>query len=953
MTRQLRILFLEDRLADFELELHELLRDGTDIAAVRVESESEYIRQLEAFTPDIILADYALPSYDGLSALELARRKYPDVPFLFVSGTMGEEIAVEALKHGATDYVLKQRLMRLRPAVQRALREAGEKKKLRLAEEEIRDSAALYHSLVENLPQYVFRKDVSGRFTFVNERFCSFLGKPAEQILGKTVFDLMPPERASRYQEDDRRVLESGDQLETVIEFESADGARRFMQEIKTPLHNATHQIIGIQGIFWDITESRRSEARIRHLNQLLRAIRDINGLMVKQRDARKLLQDACEILMQMRGYLLVWIAEAEPGSTRVIPVARSGPEKDYVDEITITLDESLTGQGPVGMSIRNRELRIVNDVATDPAFEPWRKRAMARGYRSVASFPLILGSMKVSSLAVYADRPGAFDPEEIDLLNELAADLAYALRGIEDENQRRRAEESLHAQAQALIESEQRYRDLFENANDLIYTIDLGGNFTSLNKAGERISGFTRAEVLQMNIRQVVAPESLAQAEENIRRAIAGEFLPPAEYVIIGKHGNRITVEVNIRTVVQNDKPVAIQGIARDVSERNLLQRQFFQAQKMEAIGRLAGGIAHDFNNLLTIIIGCSNFLLSDIPPENPAHADAEQIKRAGTRAAALTSKLLVLSRKQILRPRVLDLNAAVQDNSKLLRRLIGEDIDLITIPSPDLGCIKADQTQIEQVIMNLAVNARDAMRDGGKLTLETANVDLDQAFVRSHPGSTLGAFVMLAVKDTGTGMDSETREHLFEPFFTTKEEGKGTGLGLASVYGIVKQSGGYITVDSAPGCGSAFRIYFPRVDEAAEKIKAAPIRVAGGSETILVVEDMVEVRALAVRALQARGYKVLEAKDGPEALKAASEYAGRIDLVATDLILPEGINGRELAERLVTSRTGIKVLYISGYAGVFATDNFVDPNLAFLPKPYTGEDLARKVREVLQKNA
>jgi PAS domain S-box-containing protein len=821
MNRQLRILFLEDRPADFELELHELLRDGTDIAAVRVETEDEYVRQLEAFAPDVIIADYALPAYDGLGALEMARRKCPDVPFIFVSGAMGEEVAVEALRHGATDYVLKQRLTRLRPAVQRALREAGEKKKLRRAEQEIRDSAALYHSLVENLPQHVFRKDVSGRFTFVNQRFCSLLGKSAEQILGKTVFDLMPPETASRYQEDDHRILENGDPLETVKEFVSTGGAVRFVQLIMTPLHNAMHQITGIQGIFWDITESRRAEARIRHLNQLLRAIRDIHSLMVKQRDARKLLQDACAILVQARGYLLVWIGEAEAGSTRVIPVARAGSQVDYVDEITITTDEALTGQGPVGMSMRNRELRIVNNVATDPSFEPWRKPAMARGYGSVASFPLILGSSTVGALAVYADRPGAFDPEEINLLNELAADLAYALRSIEDE------------------------------------------------------------------------------------------------------------------------------------TERNLLQKQFIEAQKMEAIGRLAGGIAHDFNNLLTIIIGCSNFLLSDIPPDNPAHADAEQIKNAGTRAAALASKLLAFSRKQILRPRVIDLNAAVQENSRLLRRVIGEDIDLVTFPAPDLGSVKADPTQIEQVIMNLAVNARDAMPDGGKLTLETANVDLDQSFVSSHSECTMGAFVMLAIKDTGTGMDAETRAHLFEPFFTTKEEGKGTGLGLATVYGIVKQCGGYITVDSAPGRGSTFRIYFPRVDEAAEKTKAAPMSVAGGSETILVVEDMEEVRAMAVRALQAKGYKVLESKDGPDALKAASEYAGKIDLVATDLILPGGINGRELAGRLATSRPGVKVLYISGYAGVLATKDFADPNLAFLPKPYTGEDLARKVREVLQKNA
>jgi PAS domain S-box-containing protein len=825
MIRPLRILFLEDRPTDYELELRELRTGGIEITAVRVETESQYIRHLEEFAPDVIIADYKLPSYDGFSALEAARRLCADVPFIFVSGTLGEDLAIEALKRGATDYVLKQRLLRLRPAVERAIRDAGEEKK------------------------------------------------------------------------------------------------------------------------------HRQAEARILHLNQLLHAIRDINSLMVKQRDPERLLSDACNILVRTRGYQLVWVGYIKTGSVRVIPVARAGPAADYVDDITVTWDESPTGQGPVGKAIRDQVPCVINNAATDPSFAPWRKAALDRGCGSVAALPLIQGKHPLGALTVYADMPEAFDQEEMDLLSELAGDLSFALHSIGNENERRRAEEKLLAQTRTLSVSELRYRELFENANDIIYTLDLDGNFTSLNKAGEQILGFTHEQVMQMNIDQVIAPEYLAQAQENLRRTIAGEPLAPAEFVIIGKQGRRTTIEVNNRAVVRDHKPIGVQGIARNLSERNLLQKQLMQAQKMEAIGHLAGGIAHDFNNLLTVIIGYSDFLLGAVPAEDPAHADIDQIKRAGTRAADLTSQLLAFSRRQILQPRVVDLNVLVQESSKLLRRLIGENIELIIRTAPDLGSIKADVAQMEQIIMNLAVNARDAMPNGGRLTLETANIELDQTFVGSHLGSRQGKFVMLAASDTGTGMDVQTKSHLFEPFFTTKEEGKGTGLGLATVYGIVKQSGGYITVDSEPGCGATLKVYLPLVDEAAMTAEPLELATSDGTETILLVEDVEEVRDLAQRSLQARGYCVLPAGNGPSATKLASEYTGTIHLLVTDLIMPGGINGRDLADRLEITRPGIKVLFISGYASAVGIGNVLDPQIAFFQKPFTGADLARKVREVLQR--
>jgi PAS domain S-box-containing protein len=390
--------------------------------------------------------------------------------------------------------------------------------------------------------------------------------------------------------------------------------------------------------------------------------------------------------------------------------------------------------------------------------------------------------------------------------------------------------------------------------------------------------------------------------------------------------------------------------GVNQDITEIKSLQSQLIQSQKMEGIGRLAGGIAHDFNNMLTIIAGYSEILLNNLSPDNPAREELEMIKDAGERAVALTSKLLAFSRKQIIQPKVLDLNAVIKDTLKLLRRLVGEDIELITVLAPDLGSVRADATQIEQAIFNLAVNSRDAMPQGGKLIFETANFVFDASFVSSNIGSHPGRFVMLAVRDTGAGMDSETKSHIFEPFFTTKETGKGTGLGLATIYGLVKQSGGYITADSEPGQGATIKIYFPRVDESVDQTQ--PIEAVGyeGSETILLVEDEENVKKLATRWLEEKGYTVLTANDGLDALRIAEGYSGKIDLLVTDVVMPKGLNGLDLADKLLNLRPDIRVFFISGYSSGLATNAVLNPNLNILPKPFTGESLAKKVRETLQ---
>ena len=390
-----------------------------------------------------------------------------------------------------------------------------------------------------------------------------------------------------------------------------------------------------------------------------------------------------------------------------------------------------------------------------------------------------------------------------------------------------------------------------------------------------------------------------------------------------------------------------------RAEKEKTALEEQFRQSQKMEAIGQLAGGIAHDFNNLLTIISGYSEFSLSELKGDGDLRENLEEIKKAARRASDLTRQLLAFSRRQILEVKVLDLNIILRDLDKMLRRVIREDIELVTLLAGDLGRVKTDQGQIEQVIMNLAVNARDAMPSGGKLTIETTNVELDEEYPRSHIAVTPGRYIMVSVSDTGVGMTSEVKERVFEPFFTTKEKGKGTGLGLSTVYGIVKQSRGNIWVYSEPGHGTTFKIYLPQVDEPLEELKEKMKRkeLPCGSETILVVEDDEDVRKLTVRILKGGGYRVLKASGGNEALLICEQEKEPIHLILVDVVMP-GMSGRTLAERLALIHPEMKVLYMSGY-----TDNAIvhhgvlEEGIEFIQKPFTTDGLAKKVREVLDK--
>src|SRR5436190_1199464 len=463
---------------------------------------------------------------------------------------------------------------------------------------------------------------------------------------------------------------------------------------------------------------------------------------------------------------------------------------------------------------------------------------------------------------------------------------------------------------------------------------------------------GSWREEWVGRPFERLVHPEDLPLALELLGRVVRGELRPASQFRVQTAKGDYRVGEFSATPQLHEGRLVGILGIGRDVTERVQLEQQLRQAQKMEAVGRLAGGIAHDFNNILTAITGYADLLLEDLGATDPRRQDADEIHKAADRAAGLTRQLLAFSRQQVLQPTVLEVNKLVSDLEKMLRRLLGEDVALTTQLAPTTGRVKADPGQLEQVIMNLAVNARDAMPNGGKLTLETGNVDLDESYATDHYPARAGPFVMLAVSDTGTGMSEETQAHMFEPFFTTKEKGKGTGLGLATVYGIVKQSGGFIWVYSEVGHGTTFKLYLPRVEELAERAAApAPARTrpARGTETVLVVEDEAPVRNVARQVLERHGYTVLEAPSAEAALDIATRYSGTIHLLLTDVVMP-GLNGRELASRLVDLRPDARVIFMSGYTDDAVTRHGVlEPGSAYVQKPFTPDAIARRVREVL----
>jgi len=587
----------------------------------------------------------------------------------------------------------------------------------------------------------------------------------------------------------------------------------------------------------------------------------------------------------------------------------------------------------------------------TMPRFRGTEALTIVRDRGLEVPFMFVSGTIG-EEVAVAAMKAGADDYFIKGKTQRLIPAVARELRDAAGRRERHRIEAERRAATEALRASEERHRLLFEHIADAILVVDRIGSIQFASAAVREVLGYEPEDLTGRSSLDLVHPADADKAREAfaaVRRRADG--LESTEVRMRHSDGSWRQLDCVLRNLLHRPDIDGLVMTCRDVTERRRLEAEFLQVQKMESVGRLAGGIAHDFNNLLTAVTVHADLLLMQGGLSDQQQADIEQMREAGERAARLTRQLLAFSRRQVVDVRPLDINEVIGSLIQMLRRLLGEEIDVRTSLFDDVGTVRADFSQVEQMLVNLAVNARDAMPDGGRLAIETQNVDVDESYARLHPSVAPGRYVVLTVSDTGVGMDAETRAHIFEPFFSKKPPGEGTGLGLATTYGIVKQSGGHILVHSDPGSGATFRIYLPRVDEPAGQLPARAERgpAPSGRETVLLIEDEDAVRKLAARILRRQGYAILEANRAEDAMQWLADERRTIDLLLTDVVLP-GISGKEIAARAKSLRPDLPVLFMSGYAMSRLTERgLARPDMDLLEKPFTASSLAWRVRDVL----
>ncbi|MBI4327597.1 MAG: PAS domain S-box protein [Chloroflexi bacterium] len=1067
----LRILHLEDDTSDAELVQSLLESNGLQCNIHRVQTRADFVAALEQHPFDLILSDYALPSFDGSAALEIARQTVPNVPFIFLSGTIGEEVAVDSLRNGAVDYVLKDGLHRLVPAVRRALNEAREHAVLQRIEQQVRlQSAAL-----ESVANSILITDAQGSILWVNPAFTAITGYAAAEVIGRNPRILKSDRQDAAFYQRLWQTILSGQVWQGEVTNRRKDGSLYIEEMTITPLRDArgtiTHYVAAKQdvterkrsedalreselryrmlfegaaegilvadvetkrfthanstvckmfgytqdemmrlgvadvhprpdlprvisefeahvfgqeklaadipcqrkdgtvfyadihatsvvldgqrcnvGFFTDITERKRAEAHIHHLNQLLRAIRDINKLIVRERSPERLLAEACKILVQTRGYRLVWIGRAEPGSKRVVPVASAGSGSEFLEVFPVTWDETATGLGPIGTALRTRQPWTCQNTATDPRFAPWRESVLARSGGSVAAVPMIHGRRLFGAVEIYADRPAAIDGEELGLLIELAGDLAFAWQTIEHEQERKRVEE-------ALRESEARFRQVVEASPVPLLVEDTARNLEYLNRKFVETFGYTHEDIATSadwfarafpnpGYRQTVAERWSA----SLRKALhAGKDIGPLEVEVTCKDGSVRTVEL-LGTIGGGRCLIA----ASDITEKKRLEAQFLRNQRMETIGTLAGGIAHDLNNILAPILMSVPILREKLPSGEGADL-LKMMETSAQRGANVVRQLLTFGRGVTGERVRVQARHLIKEVVKMARQTFPKSIAILSAVPADLWLVLGDATQLQQVLLNLCVNARDAMPEGGRLTLEAKNVRLAEEDAGLKPEAKAGPYVLLRVSDTGHGIPPEILDRIFDPFFTTKEHGKGTGLGLSTVLGIVKSHGGFVRVESQVALGSAFEVYLPAVPEAEPLPDASkpPTLAPGQGELILVVDDEAAIRETTQRMLKKHGYDVLTAAGGREALTLYEQRGYAIQAVLTDLMMP-GMDGSALSRGLLALNPQVKIVAASGLGEDAKVAELKALGVkAFLSKPYATDKLFDILREMLQEES
>ncbi|MEQ1353025.1 MAG: PAS domain S-box protein [Candidatus Acidiferrum sp.] len=786
---------------------------------------------------------------------------------------------------------------------------------------DIATAAGSLPELFECVRELIAVLDTEGKILFANSAFREVLGHSPETVTGKPIAEFIHEDYLDLFQAVLSRLgatMETKVNVRCRLRHQDA-GWRWFDAEAR---RHPSQSEAGIVLSLLEITDLQRMEAERQVIFEVIHALNQTSNL---DQLLRHIHQSLKKVLYAENCFIAMHDAERESFHFPFFADRfDSAPPPQKVGR-SCTAFVFRTGRGMLIPQMEFDRLAANEDVELVGSPSPaW------------LGVPLKTPTATIGVLVVqhYEDQ-NAYDIRDLEFLDSVGGHIALAI-------ERRAAED-------ALRKSESTFRLLFSNNPLPTWVVDSATlKFLQVNDAAVRQYGYSAEEFEGMTLFDLRPEEEHAALREHLR-----EWNGLGQYEGIWKHrkkdGKIIEVEAVSHRLDYADRNARLL-VAQDISERHALEEQLRQAQKMEAVGRLAGGVAHDFNNLLMVIKGHTELLLNVLPIPAPAQKKIEQIERAADRATALTRQLLAFSRMQVLQPRVMNVNGVVEEMGKLLPRLIGEDIDLILRISADLGVIRADASQMEQIIMNLAVNARDAMPGGGKLLIETSNVELDHAYSFVHPLVPPGRYVLLAVSDTGTGMDAETQAHIFEPFFTTKVQGKGTGLGLATVYGVVKQSGGYIWVYSEVGKGTSFKIYLPRVDQVEEEVPdESSTEAPRGAGTILLAEDELEVREVAREFLESGGYTVLEARDGADALQLSEKHAGTIDLLVTDMVMP-GITGQELAARLQAKRQGLQVIFMSGYSEYAAAESVhSDPALRLLSKPFSRALILRAVHDLL----
>ena len=1163
VNKRLHILHLEDEPDFAELVCTLLEQDNIQADVKQVSDRLAFIQSLDTGGYDLIISDYHLPSFTGLEALEIAKKKCPLTPFILVSGTIGEHSAIESLKAGATDYVLKQTPDRLPSSVRRAVQEAEERTKLREAETELIRREKYFRALTENSLDVVTILDREGNYTYVSPSVQRVMGYAPRELVGQKAFGQMHPDDVPQVIQSFQKMLQSpGEPTRIQYRFQHKSGAW-YHHEAHCQNRFDDPDVGGLVAHCRDVTDRCRAEEDLRESEKQYRLLfhSNPNPMWVFDLESLKFLE-VNEAAIRQYGYSreeflgmiftdiwapdkntsqkktsikatehggiwrhrrkdgslldaeVIWSPMAFRNHFAALTLATDVTERRAVEHRNTIFSKlsqrlsSATTATEAAMIIceaadslfkwsdfaldlyfaKTDEVFSLLNITTvngqrvevPPSLQPKTanaliRRVVERGaellapeevknhFASTMLAPILKGTNVIGVLLIQNPSLGAFTKRDLEMLQTLAGQSGGALERV-------RAEEELR-------QTQERFHDLFDNSPDAIFVLDLQATVLDVNFAGCVLHGMTREQLVGKNsldnllppasretasrdfkklaegkltwiesesltsdgrvipvevrasrieyagkpalllhvrdITQRRAAETALQSSEMLFRSVwensvdgmrltdeKGGILAvndafcqlvgmeasrlegqPFSVIyaesenkaeMISRHrdhfltrtseqkierkidlhnGQTVMLEVTHSFVGVHGRTLLMLSLFRDVTQQRRLEEQLRQSQKMEAIGQLAGGVAHDFNNILTVIHGHASLLgMSDLNPTSAR--SAQQIMQAAERAAGLTRQLLAFSRRQLIQPKKLDMNRTVGNMTDMLGRLLGEDVTLQLNYSPSPAMVEADAGMMEQVLLNLAVNARDAMPRGGQLAIRIAVVDIDLAHVQRHPEARIGRFVCVSKSDTGCGIPSENISRIFEPFFTTKEIGKGTGLGLATVYGIIKQHLGWIEVESALGKGTTFRTYIPFIGSTvadADK-PTTQIIVRGGTETILLVEDEQPVRELVASVLQNYGYKIWEAGSGHEAVGVWHEHKGEIDLLLTDLVMPGNMNGHELAEKLQAEQPTLKVVFTSGYSADIVGENFkLGPSLNFLQKPYHPNSLALAIRRCL----